>query len=190
MPLADVSGSELSGPSSELIRSPVKLNHLSGVPHSGILPCVVVREVVSPVLGLDSRDHILFLTRTYVAVVLDGALPQLVLLPQAVPLRASYRSSLQLLKTSRCMNPARKLVSHAGMQKVATTRPGVHIIQNWRRDGMLGGAAYSSGHEFKAQHVATSGDDPSQPEHQFVTATGQVASRAANSLLPIIRALH
>ncbi|DBB02816.1 TPA: hypothetical protein ACH3X1_013646 [Trebouxia sp. C0004] len=54
----------------------------------------------------------------------------------------------------------------------------------------MSSAAYSSGHEFKAQHVATSGDDPSQPEHQFVTATGQVASRAANSLLPIIRALH
>ncbi|KAL0054408.1 hypothetical protein WJX82_008504 [Trebouxia sp. C0006] len=45
MSLADVSGSELSGPSSGLIRSFVKLADLSGVPHSGILPRLVLRTV-------------------------------------------------------------------------------------------------------------------------------------------------
>ncbi|KAL0019800.1 hypothetical protein WJX77_005168 [Trebouxia sp. C0004] len=75
MPLADLSGSELSGPSSELIRSSVKLDDLSGVPHSGILPrgcrrsrggtgLAACSEVVSLVPGLDSRDHILLWTRT------------------------------------------------------------------------------------------------------------------------------
>ncbi|KAL0053585.1 hypothetical protein WJX82_007972 [Trebouxia sp. C0006] len=45
MPLADVSGSEPSGPSSELSRSSVGLGDLSGVPHSGILPRQVLRTV-------------------------------------------------------------------------------------------------------------------------------------------------
>ncbi|KAL0054177.1 hypothetical protein WJX82_004915 [Trebouxia sp. C0006] len=45
MSLADVSGSELSGPSSELFRSSVKLDDLPGVPHSGILPRLVLRTV-------------------------------------------------------------------------------------------------------------------------------------------------
>ncbi|KAL0022742.1 hypothetical protein WJX77_010381 [Trebouxia sp. C0004] len=44
-PFADVLGSRLSSPSSELIRSSVRLDDLSGVPHSGTCPMdVVVRQ--------------------------------------------------------------------------------------------------------------------------------------------------
>ncbi|KAL0046221.1 hypothetical protein WJX82_005983 [Trebouxia sp. C0006] len=45
MSLADVFGPRLSGPSSELIRSPVRLDDLSGVPHFGISPHVPPRTL-------------------------------------------------------------------------------------------------------------------------------------------------